>query len=75
MRKSRVYTDEELELLYNISLTSEEIGVILKIHPITVGRTRKKLGIKGNGDLAELIINVENPKMPKPRNNGCHYFF
>lgn len=46
MRKPRVYTNEELELLYNILLTSEEIGAILKIHPITVGRTRKKLGIK-----------------------------
>lgn len=45
MRKARIYTEEELKLFYNTFLTAEEISVILKVHPITVGRARKKLGI------------------------------
>ena len=45
MKKARIYTEEELKLFYNTSLTSEEIGILLNVHPITVGRARKKLGI------------------------------
>ena len=45
MRKARIYTEEELKLLHNTSLTGEELSVLLNVHPITVGRTRRKLGI------------------------------
>ena len=45
MKLARTYTAEELELISNPTLTAEEIGKKLNVHPQTVYRTRKQLGI------------------------------
>lgn len=42
----RNYTKEELKLISDTTLTADEIAKIINVHPITVGRFRKKLGIK-----------------------------
>ena len=42
---TRIYTDNEISLISNIQLTAIEIGKILKVHPQTVHRFRKKLGL------------------------------
>jgi hypothetical protein len=46
MRTARIYTAEELQLICNPALTAVEIGEILKVHPQTVHRERKKLKIQ-----------------------------
>ena len=46
MRTARVYTKEETELISDPIRTAEEIGKILNVHPITVYRARKQLGIQ-----------------------------
>jgi len=45
MGTARKYTQKELNLICDITLTGKEIGKELKISPITVCRTRKKLGV------------------------------
>jgi hypothetical protein len=42
---TRIYTDKEIELIRDPQLTAIEIGKILKVHPQTVYRFRKKLGL------------------------------
>lgn len=46
MTTSRTYNEDELKLLHNITLTALEVSKLINVHPITVGRFRKKHGIK-----------------------------
>ena len=45
MTKSRIYTQDELILVYNVNLSAREVSVSLGVSPITIDRLRKKLNI------------------------------
>ena len=44
--RPRQYTEKELELITNLQLSAQEIGLKISVHPHTVYRYRKQLGLK-----------------------------
>ena len=45
MTKSRIYSQEELELVHNVMLSAKTVASHLNVHPATVSRLRNKLNI------------------------------
>lgn len=45
MTKSRIYTQEELELVHNVMLSAKTVASQLNVHPATINRLRYKLNI------------------------------
>lgn len=46
MRRARIYTDSELQLITDVSLSAREIALQLNTHPSTINRMRKSLDVK-----------------------------
>jgi hypothetical protein len=65
---ARKYTNEELQLISNPQLTAEEIGKMLQVHPQTVYRYRKNLGLS-------IPVGAKsgkaNPKKMRQVNRAC----
>lgn len=46
MTKSRIYTEDELKIVYDVTLSAREIAIRLDVSKVTIDRLRAKLGIK-----------------------------
>ena len=46
MRQPRTYTLDELALISGEQLSAKEIAAVILVHPITIARMRKSLGVK-----------------------------
>ena len=46
MRQPRTYTLDELALISDEQLSAKEIAAVILVHPITIARMRKSLGVK-----------------------------
>jgi 5-methylcytosine-specific restriction endonuclease McrA len=67
MKKARIYTKEEIELICNPKFSAKEVGFMLDICAITVYRKRKNLGVIIRG----AKVGKPNPKKRRQVTRTC----